>query len=608
MNAATGNLLRIRNIEPYVTTDEFSGIFLQLDGCTGCRLVKAADGSQEGYVEFQDNNTAKSAKALYNGWTGWGQRGLEIDYSAFPSFQPAPAAQGQALPQGQKRAREDAVEDGNAFKQARSVPGANGGYNADGIGAPAQLGQSMVQQGTLSGQPGYMPATSMPGGNTSGSLPTSAGYALPQGQMANNAQAPTGSQGMMQMQPSANPTAGQYMGGGFVQQGGQPQLQGQTQQQPQGQPQLGQAAMQNPQQLQQLQQFLNQQQQQQQGMQQQLQQHQAFQPGQQQMLGQMGGMQGQGQQAAPQYASQAAQNPQMMYQGMPQQQAQQPQQMQTQQQQLPQQIPQQMPQQVGYGSMSMQQMPQGQMQQPSQMQQPGSMPMQQPGMQQPGFQYQPQPQQGMVMGQQQPAMGQGMPMQQPQMVQQMPPQQQPGPEQGAVGLRPVSVIDPVELPPDASQTLYLERLPQDLSKRELAHIFRPFEGYATTRVVTKDSVKHPGEKQVMGFVEFTNAIQSSAAMHTLQNYPLDRDDEESHVLRIMYARPQLKPAPGERADRRPGGPFSPREVGARGRGRFSDRPGRGRSDADGEVRGRGGPREEPEENWDHRKPGQQAML
>ena len=44
MNAATGNLLRIRNIEPYVTTDEFSGIFLQLDGCTGCRLVKAADG------------------------------------------------------------------------------------------------------------------------------------------------------------------------------------------------------------------------------------------------------------------------------------------------------------------------------------------------------------------------------------------------------------------------------------------------------------------------------------------------------------------------------------------------------------------------------------
>lgn len=44
------------------------------------------------------------------------------------------------------------------------------------------------------------------------------------------------------------------------------------------------------------------------------------------------------------------------------------------------------------------------------------------------------------MVQQQPVMGQGMPMQQPQMVQQMAPQQAPGPEQGAVGLRPVQVL------------------------------------------------------------------------------------------------------------------------------------------------------------------------
>lgn len=83
-------------------------------------------------------------------------------------------------------------------------------------------------------------------------------------------------------------------------------------------------------------------------------------------------------------------------------------------------------------------------------------------------------------------------------------------------------------------------------------------------------------------------------MYVAQNYPLDRDDEESYVLRIMYARPQLKPNPGERGDRRPGSLFSPREVGGRGRGRFSDRPGRGRGDADGEVRGRGGLRDDPE--------------
>ncbi len=69
----------------------------------------------------------------------------------------------------------------------------------------------------------------------------------------------------------------------------------------------------------------------------------------------------------------------------------------------------------------------------------------------------------------------------------------------------------------------------------------------------------------------------------VQNYPIDRDEEDSPVLRIMYARPQLKPIP---AERHAPGPFSPRDGGGRGRGRFSDRPGRGRGDADGGARPR----------------------
>jgi hypothetical protein len=37
---------------------------------------------------------------------------------------------------------------------------------------------------------------------------------------------------------------------------------------------------------------------------------------------------------------------------------------------------------------------------------------------------------------------------------------------------------PVEdLPPDAAPTIYVDGLPMDVNKRELAHIFRPFQGY-----------------------------------------------------------------------------------------------------------------------------------
>lgn len=34
-----------------------------------------------------------------------------------------------------------------------------------------------------------------------------------------------------------------------------------------------------------------------------------------------------------------------------------------------------------------------------------------------------------------------------------------------------------ELPPDAASTIYVDGLPMDVNKRELAHIFRPFHGY-----------------------------------------------------------------------------------------------------------------------------------
>lgn len=43
------------------------------------------------------------------------------------------------------------------------------------------------------------------------------------------------------------------------------------------------------------------------------------------------------------------------------------------------------------------------------------------------------------------------------------------------------------LPPDASSTLFVDGLPQDCSRREAAHIFRPFIGFKEVRLVHKDA-------------------------------------------------------------------------------------------------------------------------
>jgi hypothetical protein len=131
----------------------------------------------------------------------------------------------------------------------------------------------------------------------------------------------------------------------------------------------------------------------------------------------------------------------------------------------------------------------------------------------------------------------------------------------------VALVDPADLPPDARDTIYIDALPNDVSKRELAHIFRPFEGYRVggpplappsrwrrrwgcilafpclaaclaaclartsacrparlfsrlplqnVRLVVRDSIKVKGEKVTMGFIEFTDPYLATVAMATLQ--------------------------------------------------------------------------------------------
>nr|XP_007152059.1 hypothetical protein PHAVU_004G098400g [Phaseolus vulgaris]ESW24053.1 hypothetical protein PHAVU_004G098400g [Phaseolus vulgaris] len=74
----------------------------------------------------------------------------------------------------------------------------------------------------------------------------------------------------------------------------------------------------------------------------------------------------------------------------------------------------------------------------------------------------------------------------------------------------------VPLPPDASSTLYVEGLPSDSTRREVAHIFRPFVGYREVRLVSKESKHRGGDPLILCFVDFANPACAATAMSALQ--------------------------------------------------------------------------------------------
>lgn len=109
---------------------------------------------------------------------------------------------------------------------------------------------------------------------------------------------------------------------------------------------------------------------------------------------------------------------------------------------------------------------------------------------------------------------------------------------GAVGFMgslpsqcPAPVTGP---PPDSSSTLYVEGLPLDATEREVSHIFRPYAGYQSCRILIKQSKQHPALTFLLCFVEFDTCYQSTVAMHSLQGYRMDQSDPKG--LTISYAR------------------------------------------------------------------------
>ncbi|CAM8983354.1 unnamed protein product [Rhodiola kirilowii] len=108
------------------------------------------------------------------------------------------------------------------------------------------------------------------------------------------------------------------------------------------------------------------------------------------------------------------------------------------------------------------------------------------------------------------------------------------PEDAAV--KPTRGTLPLPLPPDASNTIYVEGLPSDCTKREVAHIFRPFVGYKEVRLVTKGSKHRGGDPLILCFVDFADAACAATAMSALQGYKMDENDPDSRSIRLQFSR------------------------------------------------------------------------
>jgi RNA recognition motif-containing protein len=97
---------------------------------------------------------------------------------------------------------------------------------------------------------------------------------------------------------------------------------------------------------------------------------------------------------------------------------------------------------------------------------------------------------------------------------------------------------PPQLPPEASNTLYVEGVPSDATERELSHIFRPYAGFSSLRLLQKESKQYPNRTYLLCFVEFDNKLQASLAMQALQGYRMDKNDTKG--LHISYAKTDRK--------------------------------------------------------------------
>lgn len=103
-----------------------------------------------------------------------------------------------------------------------------------------------------------------------------------------------------------------------------------------------------------------------------------------------------------------------------------------------------------------------------------------------------------------------------------------------------NMMQPPNLPSNASSTLYVEGIPSDATEREVGHIFRPFPGFQTVRLLKRESTQYPNKTFHLCFIEFDNKYQATCAMNTVQGYRMDLNDYRSLGLSISFARSERR--------------------------------------------------------------------
>ena len=74
---------------------------------------------------------------------------------------------------------------------------------------------------------------------------------------------------------------------------------------------------------------------------------------------------------------------------------------------------------------------------------------------------------------------------------------------------------------NATNIVYVEGLPNDATEREVAHLFRPFVGFKSVRLITREK---NGQNSLICFADFENVLQSTICINTLQGYRFDKND------------------------------------------------------------------------------------
>lgn len=104
--------------------------------------------------------------------------------------------------------------------------------------------------------------------------------------------------------------------------------------------------------------------------------------------------------------------------------------------------------------------------------------------------------------------------------------------------------NPGAVPPEASSTLYVENVPSDATQRELSHIFRPYVGFQSVRLVPKEA-RRPGEpRRFLCFVEFDTVYHAHLARNQVQGYRMDKDDTRGLVVDFARNSRETRPPPG----------------------------------------------------------------